>query len=85
MAQLYNSLRPRNVHTDGQLQRLVELHRGRRMEHNRHAIGQNLLVGLADPQLVEGHVSVYRHQFVQSFWAFLPQPVKNLQNSKHAV
>jgi hypothetical protein len=55
------------------------------MKYDRDTIGQDLLVGLADAQLWEGHVSMNGHQFVQSFRALLPQPVKNLQNNKIGV
>lgn len=82
MAQLNNSLRTQDVHAHGHFQRLVKLDCGRRMKHDRHAVGQNLLVGLAHAQLGKGDVSKHGHQFVQSFRSFLPQPVKNLQNNK---
>jgi hypothetical protein len=82
VTKLYNSLRPQDVHDDGDFQPLVKLDCGRGMKHDRHAVRQNLLVSLAHAQLGKGDVSIQGHQFVQSFWAFLSQPVKNLQNNK---
>jgi hypothetical protein len=54
------------------------------MENNGHTVGQDLLIGLTNPQLMKRHISTHRYQFVQSLRAFLPQPVKNLQNNKNA-
>ena len=85
MAQLYNSLRPQDVHADGRFQRLVKLDCGRRMKHDRHAVGQNLLVGLTHAQLGKCDVSKDGHQFVQTFRSLLPQPVKNLQINKICI
>jgi hypothetical protein len=48
------------------------------MENDGHTVGQDLLIGLTDPQLMKRYISTHRYQFVQSLWVFLPQPVKNL-------
>jgi hypothetical protein len=81
---LDDSFRAHDVHANRQLESLVKLDRGRRMEDDGHTIGEDLLVGLTNPQLMERYVSTHRHQFVQSLRAFLPQPVKNLQKNKNA-
>lgn len=82
-ADFHETHRSFHIHLDGALERLVELHRGRRVEHDRHVIADDLNVGRRHAQAGHGHVAGDWHQLVQHLRRIFTQAIKHLSRKKY--